>query len=344
MSDYRAPIDDMRFVLREIAGLEAIADLPGYGEATPDLVDAALDEAAKLAADVLGPLNRIGDQEGARLENGVVRTAPGFRDAYRAYIDGGWNGVPFDPAVGGQGLPWLVATALNEMWSSSNLSFSLCPLLTQGAIDLLTEHGSEEQKATYLSKLVSGEWTGTMNLTEPQAGSDVGAVRTRAVRDGDHYRITGQKIFITYGEHDLTDNIVHMVLARTPDAPPGVKGISLFIVPKFLPKPDGTLGERNDLRVASIEHKLGIHASPTCVMASGDSGGAVGWLVGEECRGIEYMFTMMNNARLGVGLQGVAIAERALQQARAYAHDRVQGRDASGGSEAVPIIRHPDVR
>ena len=343
MSDYRAPIDEMRFVLREIAGLDSVAALPGCEEATPELVDAALAEAGKLAAEVLGPLNHTGDREGARLENGVVRTPSGFNDAY---IGGGWNGVPFEPAFGGQGLPWLVSTALNEMWSSANLSFSLCPLLTQGAVDLLTAHGSDAQKATYLPKMISGEWTGTMNLTEPQAGSDVGALRTRAVREGDHYRVTGQKIYITYGEHDLTDNIVHMVLARTPDAPPGVKGISLFIVPKYLPKPDGSPGERNDLRVASIEHKLGIHASPTCVMAYGDGGGAIGYLVGEECRGIEYMFTMMNNARLGVGLQGVAIAERALQQARTYAHERTQGRDPSGkgGDAPAAIIRHPDVR
>jgi len=346
MPDYRAPVEEMRFVLREIAGLEAVAALPGYEEATPELVDAALEEAGRLAGEVLSPLNHTGDQEGARLENGVVRTPSGFKQAYDAYVAGGWNGVPFEPEFGGQGLPWLVSTALNEMWSSANLSFSLCPLLTQGAIDLLTAHGTDEQKATYLSKMVSGEWTGTMNLTEPQAGSDVGALRTRAVREGDRYKVTGQKIYITYGEHDLTDNIVHMVLARTPDAPAGVKGISLFIVPKYLPKPDGTVGERNDLRVASIENKLGIHASPTCVMAYGDNGGAIGYLVGEECRGIEYMFTMMNNARLGVGLQGVAIAERALQQARAYAHERTQGRDPSGkgGDAPAAIIRHPDVR
>ncbi|MFN4087935.1 MAG: acyl-CoA dehydrogenase [Alphaproteobacteria bacterium] len=345
MADYRAPIEEMRFVLREVAGLDEVAALPGCGDATPELVDAALEEAGKLAAGVLAPLNRSGDRTGARLENGVVRTPDGFRDAYRAFVEGGWNGVPFDPEFGGQGLPWLVSSALNEMWSSANLSLSLCPLLTQGAIDLLTEHGSAEQKATYLAKMISGEWTGTMNLTEPQAGSDVGALRTRAMRDGDRYRITGQKIFITYGEHDFTDNIVHMVLARTPDAPSGVKGISLFIVPKYLPEPDGTPGERNDLRVASIEHKLGIHASPTCVMAYGDDGGAVGFLIGEECRGIEYMFTMMNNARLGVGLQGVAIAERALQQARAFAGERTQGRDPGGRGEGpVPIVRHPDVR
>src|SRR5690606_10972149 len=269
----------------------------------------------------------------------------GFREAYRQFVEGGWNGVPFPVEHGGQGLPWLVSTALSEMWASANLSFSLCPLLTQGAIDLLQAHGSEAQKEMFLPRMISGEWTGTMNLTEPQAGSDVGALRTRAERNGDHYLIRGQKIFITYGEHDFTDNIIHMVLARTPDAPPGIRGISLFVVPKVLVESDGRLGARNDVRVASLEHKLGIHASPTCVMSYGDDTGAVGYLIGEEGRGIEYMFTMMNNARLGVGLEGVAIAERAYQQAVAFARERIQGRDALSGDEApVPIIRHPDVR
>jgi len=346
MTAYTAPVADLRFLLHEVVGLDRVAELPGQDSAAPDLVDAVLEEAGKFAAGALAPLNTVGDKEGSVLENGVVRTPTGWKDAYRQFIDAGWNSLPFDPQFGGQGLPWTVAFAVNEMWQGSNLSFGLCPLLTQGAIDLLAEHASAEQKALYLPKMVSGEWTGTMNLTEPQAGSDLAAVRTRAVRaDDGTYRVTGQKIFITYGEHDLTDNIVHLVLARLPDAPAGIKGISLFIVPKFLPKEDGTPGERNDLRCASLEHKLGIHASPTAVMAYGDNGGAVGFLVGEENRGIEYMFTMMNNARLSVGIQGVAIAERAYQQARDYARDRVQSKDvADAKGQPVAIIRHPDVR
>ncbi|PWC67039.1 acyl-CoA dehydrogenase [Azospirillum sp. TSH7] len=343
---YTAPVDDLRFVLNEVVGLDAIAVLPNCDSAAPDLVDAILEEAGKFASGVLAPLNRVGDKEGAKLENGVVRTATGWKEAYGQFTEAGWNSLPFEPEYGGQGLPWTVAFAVNEMWQAANLSFGLCPLLTQGAVDLLTEHASAEQKAVYLSKMISGEWTGTMNLTEPQAGSDLAAVRTKAVRAEDgSYRITGQKIFITYGEHDLTENIVHLVLARLPDAPAGIKGISLFIVPKFLPKPDGTPGERNDLRCASLEHKLGIMASPTAVMAYGDDEGAIGYLVGEENRGIEYMFTMMNNARLGVGIQGVAIAERAYQQARDYAKTRVQSKDlADPKGSGVAIIKHPDVR
>jgi alkylation response protein AidB-like acyl-CoA dehydrogenase len=342
---YTAPVADLLFALEELAGIEEIAALPGYGDVTPDLVRTVLDEAGKFASGVIAPLNRVGDQQGSRLENGIVRTPDGFRDAYAKFVAGGWNAIPFDPEHGGQGLPWSLTMAVQEMVTSACMSFSLCPLLTQGAVELLTAHGSAAQKQTYLPKLVSGEWTGTMNLTEPQAGSDVGALRTRAVRDGDHYRITGQKIFITYGEHDWTENIVHMVLARTPDAPPGVKGISLFIVAKYLPRADGTPGERNDLRCVSLEEKLGIHASPTAVMAYGDNGGAIGELVGEENRGIEYMFTMMNNARLSVGVEGPAIAERAYQQARDYAKARIQGRSADGSDPAaVPIIGHPDVR
>ncbi len=346
MIPYNAPVQDMRFTLNHIIGLPHVAELPGYEAASPDLVDAVLEEAGKLARDVLAPINWQGDQEGSVLENGVVRTATGFKEAYRQYQEGGWNSVPFDPEYGGQGLPWALAMPIQEMWNAANMSFALCPMLNQGAVELLTEHGSEEQKRLYLEKMISGEWTGTMNLTEPQAGSDVGAVRTKAVptKDGS-YRILGQKIYITYGEHDFTSNIIHMVLARTPDAPPGVKGISLFIVPKFLVNPDGSLGERNDLRCAGLEHKMGIHASPTAVMAYGDNGGAVGWLIGEENRGIEYMFTMMNNARLGVGIQGVAIAERAYQQARDYARNRVQSRAIDGKDpNAVAIINHPDVR
>lgn len=346
MIPYTAPVDDLRFVLNEVVGLDQVAALPNCDSAAPDLVDAVLEEAGKFASGVLAPLNRVGDKEGSRLENGVVRTPTGWKDAYSQFTESGWNSLPFEPDYGGQGLPWTVAFAVNEMWQAANLSFGLCPLLTQGAVDLLTEHASAEQKALYLPKMIAGEWTGTMNLTEPQAGSDLAAVRTRAVRaDDGTYRITGQKIFITYGEHDLTENIVHLVLARLPDAPPGIKGISLFIVPKFLPNPDGTPGERNDLRCASLEHKLGIMASPTAVMAFGDNGGAVGFLVGQENRGIEYMFTMMNNARLGVGIQGVAIAERAYQQARDYARTRVQSKDLADPKGApAPIIRHPDVR
>jgi alkylation response protein AidB-like acyl-CoA dehydrogenase len=341
---YAAPIADMRFVLDEIAGLGDLAQLPGLDGAAPEIIGEALSQAGRLAGEVLAPLNQVGDRTGSKLENGVVRTPEGFRDAYGRFVEGGWNAVPFDPDYGGQGLPWAVATAFSEMWNAANMSFALCPLLNQGAIDLLSHHGSADQKARYLHKMVSGEWTGTMNLTEPQAGSDVGALKTRAVPDGAGWRITGQKIFITYGEHDFTDNIVHMVLARTPDAPPGTKGISLFIVPKFVPEGDGRPAGRNDLRVVSLEHKLGIHASPTCVMAFGDGGGAWGELVGEPNRGMEYMFTMMNNARLTVGLQGLAIADRAYQRARDFARVRVQSRDIAGSKTAVPIIRHPDIR
>jgi 3-(methylthio)propanoyl-CoA dehydrogenase len=345
MSDYLAPLADMRFTLREIAGLADVASLPGCEQAAPDLVDQVLDEAAKLAGDVIAPLNAVGDRERSRLENGVVRTPTGFAEAYRSYVEGGWNSLPFDPAHGGQGLPQVVSTAVLEMWSSANMSFSLCPLLNIGAVELLQAHGSPEQKRLYLEKMISGEWTGTMNLTEPQAGSDVGALRTRAVKKGDHYEITGQKIFITYGDHDMAANIVHMVLARLPDAPAGTRGISLFVVPKRLVNPDGSLGAHNDLRCVSLEHKLGIHGSPTCVMAYGDRGGAVGYLVGEPNRGMECMFTMMNNARLNVGLQGVAIAERAYQQARDFARQRVQGRPVGAKADGpLPIIHHADVR
>jgi alkylation response protein AidB-like acyl-CoA dehydrogenase len=346
MTDYVAPIEDMRFVLNHVVDLAGLARLPKFEHVEADLVDAALTEAARLAKDVLGPLNRVGDTTGSRVENGAVRTPPGFADAYRQFAEGGWNGVPFDPETGGGGLPWAVAMATQEMFTSANMAMMLCPLLTQGAVEAIAAHGTEAQKAMYLEKLVSGAWTGTMNLTEPNAGSDVGALRSRAVPRGDgSWAITGQKIFITYGEHDMAENIVHLVLARTPNSPPGTKGISLFIVPKFFVNPDGSLGERNDLRVVSLEHKLGIHASPTCVMSFGDGGGAVGWLLGEENKGMRCMFTMMNNARLSVGLQGVAIAERAYQQALGYARDRKQGRHASQpATESVAIIEHADVR
>jgi alkylation response protein AidB-like acyl-CoA dehydrogenase len=340
MSSYAAPLKDMRFVLNELAGLGEVAKLPGYEDATPDTVDAVLEEAARFASGVLDPLNRSGDHEGSKWADGEVRTPKGFREAYRQFSEGGWNALPFEPDWGGQGLPKLVATPVDEMWTSANMSFSLCPLLTQGAVHALALRGSAELQQTYIPKMVTGEWTGTMNLTEPQAGSDLALVKTKAVRNGDHYRISGQKIFITYGEHDLTRQIVHLVLARTPEAPEGTKGISLFVVPKYLVKPDGSLGERNGARCASIEHKLGIHASPTAVMIFDN---AVGYLVGEENRGLETMFIMMNAARFGVGLEGVAIAERAFQRALAFSRERLQGRDLAGG-RTVPIIRHPDVR
>ena len=340
MSAYVAPLKDMRFVLKELAGLAEVSRLPGYQEADPETVDAILEEASKFASQVLDPLNFSGDVEGSVWQDGAVRTPKGFKEAYRAYVEGGWGALPFDPGHGGQGLPKLVATVVEEMLTSANMSFSLCPLLTQGAIHALELAGSDALKTVYLDHMIAGRWTGTMNLTEPQAGSDLALVRSKAVPAGDHYRISGQKIFITYGEHDLAENIVHLVLARTPDAPEGVKGISLFIVPKFLVKADGSLGERNTARCASIEHKLGIHASPTAVMVYED---AVGYLVGEENKGLAYMFIMMNAARFSVGLEGVSIAERAFQRALAYAKERMQGRDLAGGG-TVPIIRHPDVR
>jgi 3-(methylsulfanyl)propanoyl-CoA dehydrogenase len=341
MSTYQAPLKDMRFVLNELAGLAGVGKLPGFEDATPDTVDAILEEASKFASEVLDPINYSGDQEGSVWKDGAVTTPKGFKAAYKQYVEGGWGALPFGPEWGGQGLPKLVASAVEEMLTASNMSFSLCPLLTQGAIHALELCGTEGLKNTFLPKMTAGAWTGTMNLTEPQAGSDLALVKTRAKREGDHYLISGQKIFITYGEHDLAENIVHLVLARTPEAPEGVKGISLFIVPKFLVKPDGSLGERNSARCASIEHKLGIHASPTAVMVFEN---AVGYLVGEENKGLAYMFVMMNAARFSVGLEGVAIAERAFQRALAYAKERLQGKDLVEGAKTVPIIRHPDVR
>ena len=346
MSTYRAPLAEMHFVLNELAGLEQVASLPGFEEAAPDVVSAILDEAAKFATDVLDPLNGPGDREGSRrLDDGTVRTPQGFRDAYWKFCENGWNGLTKATEYGGQGLPHLVGTAVDEMWHSANLAFDLCPLLTQGAIEAIELRGTQALKDTYLPKMVAGTWTGTMNLTEPQAGSDLAAVRMRAVPQGDGtYKLYGQKIFITYGEHDYTENIVHLVLARRPDAPEGVKGISLFVVPKFLVKSDGTLGGRNDVYCVSLEHKLGIHASPTAVLAYGDHGGAVGWLVGEENRGLEYMFIMMNIARFAVGMEGVGLAERAYQRAAAYAKERVQGKPLGAGKAGEPIIGHPDIR
>ena len=346
MSEYIAPLKEMRFVMQELAGLDQVVSLPGCEEASPDVVDAILEEAARFSGEVLSPLNRVGDRDGARWKDTVVTTSPGFREAYRQFVDNGWNGLGCDPEFGGQGLPKLLSTAVSEMWKSANHAFSLCPMLTQGAIEALMIAGTDEQKAAYLPNLVSGNWTGTMNLTEPSAGSDLAAVRSRAEPVGDGtYKVFGQKIFITYGEHDMTDNIVHLVLARTPNAPEGVKGISLFVVPKYLLKADGTPGERNDVYCVSIEHKLGIHGSPTAVLAFGDHGGAIGTVVGEENRGLEYMFIMMNAARFNVGLEGLGDAERAYQRAVVYARDRVQGTEVGvRGGPKVPIIKHPDVR
>jgi alkylation response protein AidB-like acyl-CoA dehydrogenase len=348
MSQYHAPLKEMRFVMNELAGLEQVGKLPGFEDATPDTVAAILDEAAKFATEVLDPLNAVGDREGARrLDDGSVQTPAGFKAAYLQYCANGWNGLTKNPEFGGQGLPQLVATAVEEMWHASNMAFDLCPLLTQGAIEAIELCGTAEQKERFLPKMVEGVWTGTMNLTEPQAGSDLAAVRTRAVPQPDgSFKLYGQKIFITYGEHDYTENIIHLVLARTPTAPEGIKGISLFIVPKFLINADGSLGARNDVQCVSIEHKLGIHASPTAVLAYGDNGGAMGHLVGQENRGLEYMFIMMNLARFSVGLEGVGIAERAYQRATAYAKERVQGRavGAEGGGTTATIIQHPDVR
>jgi len=344
MTPYRAPLAEIAFCLEEFADLAGLAGLPGLADLSADVTQAILEEGAKFAREALAPLNVVGDREGSQLENGIVKTPDGFAAAYGKFAAGGWNALAFDPAYGGQGLPWSLAIALQEMWGSANLAFSLCPLLTQGAVEAIAAHGSTAQRQTYLPKLISGQWTGTMNLTEPQAGSDVGALRCRAVPDGERYLITGQKIFITYGDHDMAENIIHLVLARTPGAPAGSRGISLFIVPKRLVNASGTLAQANDLRVVALEHKLGIHASPTCVMAYGDNGGAVGYLVGEENRGLEYMFTMMNIARLSVGLQGVSIAERAYQMALDYARSRVQGRPVGAAKGDEPIIGHPDVR
>jgi len=349
MSDYVAPLKDMQFVLQELAGLDQVAKLPGCEDASAELVDQILEESGKFCAEVLAPLNQSGDDEGSKWDQGRVTTPKGFIEAYKQFVEGGWNALQFPPEFGGQGLPKLVATPVMEMWKAANLSFSLCPLLTCGAIEALLLSGADALTKTYLPKMIEGTWTGTMNLTEPQAGSDLALVKAKAVRSsdarlGEHYRISGQKIFITYGEHDLAENIVHLVLARTPDAPEGVKGISLFIVPKFLVNADGSLGKRNDVHCASIEHKLGIHASPTAVLIYGEKDGAIGYLVGEENRGLEYMFIMMNAARFAVGLEGIAVSDRAYQRALAYSKERVQSRDLAGGRNPVPIIRHPDVR
>jgi 3-(methylthio)propanoyl-CoA dehydrogenase len=347
MTDYTAPTRDIRFVLEHVTPIGDLSALDAFSHADPELVFGLLEEAGRFSSEAIAPTNREGDAEGARVEGDEVVLPASFKRVYDQYVEAGWGTLQHPTEFGGGGFPLTVANAVKETINSANLAFSLGPLLTTGAVYLLTHHGSDEQKQTYLPKMVTGEWSGTMNLTEPQAGSDVGAVTTRAVPNDDGtYRITGQKIYITFGEHQLTDNIIHLVLARLPDAPPGTKGISLFIVPKFLVNEDGSLGERNDVKVVSVEHKLGIHASPTCVMAYGDDGdGAIGYLVGEPNTGMRGMFTMMNDARLGVGIQGLALAERAYQQALAYAEERRQGR-GPGSEPGVqsPIIEHADVR
>jgi alkylation response protein AidB-like acyl-CoA dehydrogenase len=342
---YQAPIRDLRFVLDELLGVASLAAFPRYQEFSADLAASVIDEAARFAQDVLAPINRVGDSLGASFRDGAVQMPQQFRSAYQQYVDGGWTQLTAAREFGGQGAPLVLAVAVEELGFGANIAFMLCPLLARGAADALEEAASKALQARLLPKIVSGEWTGTMNLTEPQAGSDLSAIRTHATPEDDHYRISGQKIFITYGEHDLAPNIVHLVLARIDGAPPGTKGISLFAVPKFLFNADGSLGQHNDLRCVSIEHKLGIHASPTCVMSYGDRGGALGYLIGKPHHGLEYMFIMMNSARLSVGVQGVGLAELALQQASDWARSRIQGRPAGASNAAAATIgHHPDVR
>ena len=346
MAEYQAPLADMKFVLRELVDLREVTQLDGFGDVTPDVAEAVLDEGAKFAASVLSPLNRSGDVQGARWQDRQVLTASGWQQAYSRFVADGWNALSCPAKFGGQNLPRVVSALVEEMWQGANMAFALCPMLTRGAIEAIELRGSQAQMRTYIPKLVAGEWTGTMVLTESQAGSDLSAVRTRAIPQGDgRYRLEGQKIFITYGDHDLTDNIVHLVLARVVGAPEGVKGISLFVVPKFLVNEDGSVGARNDVECISIEHKLGIRASPTCVLGFGQNGGAVGELIGEENRGLEYMFIMMNAARYSVGIEGVGISERAYQTAVAYARERIQSTEAGArGGARVTLIHHPDVR
>ena len=343
---YRAPLSEIAFTLNHVAGLQELRSLPGMDELSDDLVEAILTEAGRFTAEEIAPLNPIADKTGTPFKDGKVTIPQAWTDLYHKWIEGGWNGLAADPAHGGQGLPLMLYIATLEMWNSGSMAFAICPTLTVGAIEALEKHASDELKATYLEKLVSGEWTGTMNLTEPQAGSDLNALKARAERNPDGtYRIFGQKIYITYGEHEMTDNIVHLVLARLPDAPAGTRGISLFLVPKFLVNADGSLGARNDVRCAGVEHKMGIHGSPTCTMIYGDEGGATGWLIGEENRGLACMFTMMNNARLAVGVQGLGVSERAYQKALSYALDRRQGKapgDMGEGMSAIAL--HPDVK
>src|SRR2546427_10554951 len=341
MSEYRAPLRDMHFVLQELAAWRESATLPGYKEINPEPVTQTLEESAKSAGGVPSPLTTPADKEGSKWDKGKVTTPKGFKEASRQFVEAGWNALQAPAEHGGQGLPKIVSTPVVEMWKSANLSFSLVTMLTAGAVEALILRGTEQQKEQYLPKMIAGSWTGTMNLTEPQAGSDLALVRTKAVREGDHYRVSGQKIFITYGEHDLAENILHLVLARVEGAPEGVRGISMFLVPKFLVNADGSLGQRNEVQCASIEHKLGIHASPTAVLVYEN---AVGYLGGEENRGHEYIVIMMNLARFAVGMEGLAISERAYQQALAYATERIQRPDLAGPGRAVTIIHHPDVR
>lgn len=345
MSTYRPPVKHMKFLLNHVVDFKGLSQVSS-GELDDEMVEAILGESARLASEELAPLNTVGDQVGCILDDKEVKTPEGFKEFYAQYRDNGWNGVPFDPDYGGMGLPWVLAFGTQEMWQGANTSFGLCPLLTQAAVEAISIYGSDEQKDIYLAKLISGEWTGTMNLTEPSAGTDLGVLKSKAEKQEDGtYLISGQKIYITYGEHDFAENIIHMVLARTPDAPEGTKGISLFIVPKFIPDDNGDPGERNDVFVTGLEHKLGIHASPTCTMQYGDNGGAVGYLVGKENEGLKYMFIMMNNARLSVGLQGVAVSERAYQHAIAYANERVQSTlIGSDTNKRVKIVQHPDVK
>ena len=343
MAEYNAPLKDMNFVIRELAGLDRIRQIEEFVDATDDVVDQILDEAAKFARDAWGALNVPGDLAGCRVEDKAVVVPDGFAEIYQQFVEAGWQSLEFSPEYDGMGLPGLIAAATSEMLQSANLSFALCPMLTSGAIFAIESHATDQLKRSYLPKMVSGEWTGTMALTEPQAGSDLAAVKTKATAEGDHYRITGTKIFITWGDQPFSKNVVHLVLARLPNAPDGIRGISLFMVPKFVLNPDGSPGERNDVFATSVEHRLGIHASPTCVINFGDDGGAIGYLVGEENKGMACMFTMMNHARMGVGIQGLAISERAYQLARDYAKDRVQG-TAPGHDGRATIIQHADVR
>ncbi|WP_416678034.1 acyl-CoA dehydrogenase family protein [Candidatus Pseudothioglobus sp. Uisw_016] len=344
MSYYTAPVEDMSFVLKEVVEIEKLCNEIGLDASTVDIIDTVLDAAGKLAKEEIEPINKTGDSEGLKIDSsGKITTATGFKEAYQHFVEGGWGSLQFSPNYGGQGVPFVIAASVQEMWHSANMSWGLCPLLTQGAVEAITLNANEELKQRYLPKLISGEWSGTMNLTEGDAGTDVGSLKTRATPNGDHYLIHGQKIYITWGEHDMSENIIHLVLARLPNSPQGVKGISLFLVPKILVNDDGSLGESNDLKALSIEHKIGIHACPTCVMSYGEEDGAIGYLVGAENRGIQCMFTMMNNARLTVGLQGVSVSERAYQQALSFCNERVQG-IAPGFQEPGPIARHPDVQ
>ncbi|GAA6137141.1 acyl-CoA dehydrogenase [Arenicella sp. 4NH20-0111] len=343
MADYKAPVSEVSFVMNDLLNINSLTDIPDFAEATPELVSAVIEEAGKFAADVFAPINRTGDVKHSRAVNGEVITAPGFKEAYQHFVENGWLSLAQDPNYGGQGLPFTVHMAASEFWNSANTAMALCPMLTAGAIDALAAHATDEMRGIYMPKLISGEWTGTMNLTEPHAGSDLSSLKTKATANGDHFLIKGQKIFITWGEHDMTENIVHVVLAPLDTAPSGVKGLSLFLVPKYLVNEDGSLGEKNDVRVVSTEEKLGINGSPTCVMSFGDNSGAVGYMIGEPGQGLNCMFTLMNHARLEVGLEGVGLSERAYQDALDYAQQRVQGRSASTG-ESTAIIGHADVQ